>query len=490
MGFKIHFAIAVLLWGLTSSAFAADKSLVYCIRTPVVDFYPFKRMENNNVLETYLLLLRSYRSNDDSRILEKMSILPRLNKMSAVVSRTAIWQDGTPVSSREAALGIAKGLTTTPTGQHIQVVGTEKINEPGWQHRDYEGVRIIDDRHFELIFDSSVANLAGGLNEVLGAGTRYNRLWPARLSKIKSEGDGYRAGEWDAVTHYPVSRDKNGSFTVHYQKEGKQYDILLSHTSGSHCDFYCSIVGKYKYEDQFVTSRSHEPQTVLAIPNLKRLPNIEDRRALAQLLRASFLESEKQQFIVVDGHFVNKEIGRTRIKWPNSIPDKLSPRLSKELHLALWVPKSEILTRGIEKIAKKFGVKVTWYYSKDHKEFLAKRDLVDAYVMVDHIRDYSQSWIRDINSFEVERYYIDQFAKTNKVLRASVANSVVNDYTDASPLHKVEEVLYEEISIIPLARFYLDLFSKKKAPLRMVYNSNGEIHLRKKDEKREVTKKK
>ncbi len=472
----------VIFWTLSTimlchaSLLMAGGRLTYCVRTNRNDFYPFQTMENCDILDYYRLLLKSYVSDDpQTRILEKMSILPQQKKLVATVSTSAKWQDGTQVSARDVAYSIAKGLTNTFTGKRIWIQGTESINKPGWKDRQYSGICIIDNLRFELTFEApKVSNPDLVLGEALTAETAYNRLWPARLDKVGE--DAYKSGEWDAVTIYPVKKDsKTGRFVILFDP----YEIEINGSPNCDGTFYRSILAKLPNEKDFVSSPGHNPFTLMALPNKNRLPHVADRLMLAQFLRAAFAanEKEKKQFFVVDGHFVGKEQGRARVDWPKDEPKALTPRLSKEIHLALWVDSSPPIMKPIEDLARKYGVKIVWYPGATAKDFYANKDFIDARIVVDIIRNNRQYWIHDMDAFEIERFFMNQYDHTRAVLQASTANSVVSNHVEAEPLVRLERAFRKDVSIAPIARYFIDLFTKKGSPVIMRYDSLEDIRL-------------
>src|SRR5690348_2953069 len=108
----IIFVISLLFIYLEQSS-AVAKEITLCTKADKINFYPFREFTDYIDLQYLLLLSSSYISTDPQEIgiLTKWDFSPDGHTLYAFVNENAKWQDGQKISPREAAFGIAKGLT-------------------------------------------------------------------------------------------------------------------------------------------------------------------------------------------------------------------------------------------------------------------------------------------------------------------------------------------------------------------------------------------
>ncbi len=458
-----------------------------CIATDAIDFNPYQRIygNKNNRFTYYSMLVMSYISEkpDVPGILSKWNFSPDGKRFLATVSDSAKWQDGTRVTAWEAALGIAKGLTFRALGEKVLVVGTEKINEPGWKHGSYKGIIVHNDYKFELIFESEVANLDQVLRHALSSHSRLNRLWPARLSKMGETG--YLENQFDVVSKHKVYRDAHGIYSFHFHN----YEIVLKthkenlkfngRTEECQGDFYVCYRWMPGDPANYVERTFQSPQTILGFMNGDRL-NYEQREVMAKWLRALFerapFENKSFETKVIGGHFDTYETGYTvGIDWGKKFPTSLP---KSEFNILLW-SENRIVSTVVESSAKKLGAKVHWFYEgKDRYDV----NNLDFYLMFSVVDQGAQPWIESVakNPF-VKTLFYKNFPKTFSSLENIMVYSFVSIPSQHQELQRFERATFEEKSVIPIGRSYLRAFSLKSLPLELRHNGKDELFFSIKD---------
>ena len=420
----------------------------------------------------YHLLLRSYIGDDNSAILAKWAYLPTERKFIAVVSTTARWQDGTQISARDAAYSLAKALTSKQIGKYVKVVGTKTINDPGWMHRDYEGIKIIStgegrEEKFELTLASELKNVPGVLVEVLGPGSKYNRIWPARLDKL--DDNGYKPGEWDLCSNYPVV-SRNGRF---YVKALRQEIALLTgnETPPRGCDFQIGRVAGSL--DDYTRDVAPSPYCSFAVFNPDTVPKRADRMLMARFLRAAFaaVNADKK---VINSFFSAKQMGHSKIKWDQTFPQSLPKLKGGVLSIMFHQPQAmdSPLVAPLHQAAARYGVTLNVIDKKDYRKKLQN---VHALIWLNYLKNERHSWLQDVLTDDWRTSVIRKYRRTYEHVVWAASNSIPFIDVQSQPLIQLEKTFYKDASIIPIDRYYLQIFSRKSAPIHMKFNIFGDL---------------
>lgn len=450
----------------------------YCTGVSKIDFYPFCEIKNLKKLGYLLLVLKPFidRDNQQEGILENYSFDPENNSFEATVSLTATWQDGTPVSSFEAAMAIAKGITFREYSSFIRVKGTEDINKPGWETRKYEGVEIISPIKFKLYFETQIDKILGVLEEALSFTAAGNVIWPVRINS--STHKEYHPEKFDLVSKYPI-RYENGCYFLNAL--GNQIELC---TSNSHegFDFYfnSSDFNKYKRVNEtfesFNINRSQYMQTFIAIFDSKSptFAEKDTRLAISSILRSIALTlSDNDNYYIAKSHFERNEPGDSEeTQWPKKLVQ--IPNHIREIKISIpyGSAKNKVMLK-FEQYANKSGVNISWIDKSLEENSTARADLQ---IFIDRIHNNRQIWLQSLLNSDSTTEYLENFPKTLNSLKEITARSAATLPVSEKELCKFELAAYTEISIVPIFRFYMHSFSRKKVPIVLNISKNKELY--------------
>lgn len=460
----------------TAEAASASQVVTFCVGTENIDFYPFTPMNDPRRLTLLWATTKSYISNTQSEegILESWSFSKDGKILTAKVSKTATWQDGSQVSSKDAAFGIAKGITFRELGEKVRVSGTEKINTPGWSDRTYSGIQILGNDTFELHFEAQIENIAGVVREALSTSSRHNRMWPARLSSVKD--DSYGAG-FDLVSKFPITKQGSGYF-LNVDSIAVELQTVGQCKSADLNQFVQFIKDDYS---NYTIQESHSKQTMIAVFNSGsgRLETRAQRLMVANLLRSAIGAVDPFPPQMVSSHFVENEAGSgSNANWGPS-DDTLATSKIKELKI---VPGNKnvshnVFGKAIDKQAKDAGIKIIWL-STDTK-------LADADVFLNptRIEGGRQVWLQDLLSHSSLAGIFQKYPKTEKALTGIRQKSASTVPPDKVTLQAFDSAAFDEASIAPVGRFGLLLFSKKSSPIELAWTPQDELTFRRRGSK-------
>lgn len=445
-------------------------TLSYCISLDKVTFFPFRKRESAYENFYHLLLTRSYISTnaDEPGILSRWQFSPDGKTFSAEVATTAKWQDGTPVTPKEAAFGIAKGFLFREIGAKIKVRGADDLLKSDWKTKTIEGIRFPTAGSFQLTFDGDVANISGVVREALSTNARYNRVWPARLDKVADDkGTGY----FDLVSKFPVAMDKSGTYVVsaHGQKIA-----LRTKSNCSKNDFY--VYREFMDEDpaQFTVYRSHSPQSLLAMTNSAKPEQrtAAHRQALIKWLRRAYEKASSSDAVEpVDRHFLPQEIGFKRDFSPTGEKSGTFPKKLTILSGNPLQPKHP-LRALVEAQAKADGIKLDWYNFIDKKITPESSD-----IMIQGARHENgrQVWMQDALQYPPLKYFFSLTPRVTESLASIAKKSSSTVPLDNETLESFERISWREGTMLPVARYWMATYSRQSAPIELVSTPQDEF---------------
>lgn len=453
-------------------------TLRYCTGVSKLDFYPFAEIKNWKNLGYWLLVLKPYidKDNNNDGILENYNFSEEDNTLEATVSLKATWQDGTSVSSFEAAMGIAKGLTHREYSACVKVIGTEDINKVGWEKKNYKGIEILSPIKFKLHFEGKIEKIKGVLEDALSFTTVGNIVWPVRLnSSINPE---YDPTCFDIVSKYPI-RYENEKYILTVL--GNQVELsTLDHGNG--CDFYFnySDFNQFKLPNElsndFIIHQSQNMQTLIAIfnSNSLTLKSKESRSTISSIMRSLALSmAEKENYYIAPGHFDKSEPGsHAEIEWPHKILPYSNSIREIKIALPYLSIKSKLLTK-FEEHAAKSGITIKWIdMSTNYKELIN----ADLQIFIDRIQSNRQIWIQNMLKSRSILNSLEQFPKTMLSLNEVTLKSASTLPINTEALLKFEQAAFDEVSIAPIFRYYLYSYARKDSPLVLNLSENKELY--------------
>ncbi len=425
----------------------------YCVPIPMVDFNNYRKILDGKEL-AYLLFLKPYISTDpnDLGLLEAYSFSPDGLSFSARINPSARWPDGAPLTSKEAAFGIAKGLTFRSLGQRVSVKGTSAINDPGWFKREYEGIRIKDERTFELTFDSNIENTTGVLREALSTNSRHNRLWPIRLSSTGP------VRPISVIGRFPIKYKDNV-----YEIEYKNRSVKFSNSSNcSNVDF--SIFPGHVVGDSKRLSLSSTPSEITLLLNSTRLKK-NQRNDVAKIFRAAVDNAAPETGLrATNSFFETGETGHQhKIKWPKGT--RLNNLAKAPLKIGYEIP---VFKDVLGPILKDLGLNADFLP-------LPSEQQLDAEILASGIQNGRHVILQDILEWRNVSYYLSQAPLTYSALKNIASQSSSTLPPNEASLKNFENAALQEMAFIPIARKFPVAESKATSDICLTWTSKGEL---------------
>jgi len=451
--------------------------LRYCVPSATVNLYPYRVFESGYDMAYLTALTRSYISTDplEPGLLSKWQFSPDGHDLRAEVSPTATWTDGTPLSPREAALGIVKGFQYRPIGDRVHVPGDKALKGAGWQTANVDGLKIIDAKTFEIHFDSDIKNLSGAIRDAISTNSRQNRVWPARLSLVNGGGNDY-GDKIDLISKLPLaSQEKKLGVAI---KVGTE---VVAITPKRECtkegDFYLYSNEIYDHLAGFTVSLNNGEQTVYALINggNKDLKTKDARRALASWILQAYAKADKKDaFQPSYAHFHDGEPGSGAgvVNWS----DLLLPPSKLALTRINWAANNDLdphhpVRRLLEEHAKKTGKTASF------RRIQTKDQRSNAHFLVEssRVEQGRQIWMQDAASSPFYQQFLAAFPATTAALKTIAEKSAATIPVDNVTLRALDKAAAEEVSVIPLGRVRVPLYSRKTSPVEVVFTTADEI---------------
>ncbi len=450
----------------------------FCTGVTKLDFYPFAEINNWKNLGYWLLVLKPYidKDNNSDGILETYSFCEQTNSFEGTICLKATWQDGTPVSSFEAAMGIAKGLAHRRSSCSIQVKGTEEIIKFGWEKKRYSGIEIISPIKFRLYFEGDVQNFKGILEDILSFTTLRNILWPVRLNSYTHPA--YDPGYFDIISKYPI-KFENGKFFLSVL--GNLVELATIQYKINY-DFYFNTADFNQFKNEadteanYILNKKQNMHTFVGIFSSlsKNFADINQRKKISSILRNLAAEGgDLEKIHMTHGHFDISEPGcRSDISWAKKMenfPEKIT-----EIKIALpfFSAKNKILDK-FEVEAEKNGIKIKWIDLSEENDSSLDYDLQ---IIIARVQGNRQIWLQNaVNSWSFLQQ-LEKFPLTLKALKNINLNSAATLPLKADLLEEFEKAAYQEVSVIPIFRYHLHTYSKKNLPIVLNISEHKEFY--------------
>lgn len=452
------FAIATFSLFLSFNTYAKvlnSSKLQYCIPVEKINFNPFRNIEDGKEL-AYLVFLRSYISTDSSEkgILSQYEFSPDGKIFTGKISEDLKWADGTPVTSIEAAFGIAKALEFRMLGGRVKVIGTEQINSPGWLKRKYEGIEIIDNRSFKLKLRSDIENLTGVLREALSTNSRHNRFWPI---KLKDEDASLNP---EVLARFPSFKE-DGKFGLDINHK-KVIFTDLKNCKNPKFSIYPEV---FRSTGKLLSKKSPFPSAITLQINTERI-SLKLRKDFAGWIRSIFLDVSGETGIErVKSFFLIGEPGFDKnINWSSNFDLEILKR--KKIVIAYGIP---VFKKIIEAAAKKNQLNI---------ELISipfERKDVDAQIMSSAMIEARHVMLQDILKWPHVENFFGKSSETRARLEKIAELSASTVPPDLHTLNDFEKVAMQEFSFIPVARRYPIAWSEAKISICLDWTKKGEL---------------
>ena len=437
----------------------------YCIPLKFLSLSPYEELGEPVRLFYLLLLTRSYISTDPTEpgLLSNWQFSPDGLRLTARVAPNAKWQDGTPITGRDAAYSLAKAIRFKPIGQKVWVKGTESMIKPDWESRTYSGIKLTGTDGFELTFESKVSNTAGIIREALATNARHNRLWAARLHH-KDAG-----GKTEIATKFPYSWSGQN---ILVDAGGTTVSITADRDCNK-SDF--KIYSVPEAEDKlFSRSKTNGQQAFVGVVNPKgQLRERSVRLQLAQWLRGAFRQQEQKGFQVLSSHFARLETGHTdAIEWGTSLtaPSLSSLLITKGTNYPTNSPIEQTLGHAL-KDSKIRGSIVPFVEGTPAKDYEIR-------IAGTRIEGDRQIWMQDWGNDDFFKDLFSHYPRTFAALNEVVKRSSSTIPTDQATLAALDSAAFDEASVIPLARYRLNVYSRLSLPIYLSFTDKDELTIK------------
>lgn len=437
-----------LLFSLGGFAKSNNWDFIYCVPVEKIDFSANREIVDGKDL-AYLLLLRSYISSDptEAGILEGYEFSPDGKTFTGRLSQNLKWSDGSIVTPLEAGEGIAKALPFRAIGKRIKV--SKAAGNPS-------GVKIIDQRTFQIIFETEIENPTGVLREAFSTNSRHNRFW-----LTKNDG-----GKPDVIA-------KNGFLTSGKQVGflvGKNKVLLADKESCKSPDFTIFIDTLTDGVSKYEIRRSPYSSAITLQPNSTRLTLIE-RKNLVKWVRGAFAAQAPESGIQeVKSFFFSGEPGFSPAStWENP----LAPQFSKKIKIAYEIP---VFKAVLEAAAKRDKIEIEFI------PFPFSDSDVDAQVMASGIQEGRHVILQDVLQWPHVKDFMKKNPKTRKSLEVIAEKSASTIPPDNRTLHQFEVNAVTEQSLAPVARKYPLAYSKPNLQLCLQWTKRGELYFASKEQ--------
>lgn len=434
-----------------------DVPLQYCVPVEKIDWNPFRVIRDGKDL-AYLTLLKSYISSDPNEpgILESYEFSPDGTLFTGRMALGLKWPDGTIVTAREAALGVAKTLTFRTLGERIKVTGTEKINAPGWETREFSGVEILDARTFRIRFESKIQNLTGVVREALSTNSRHNRFWPTKINAPEDLKLVPMLGRFAQV------RIPEG---VGFQVYGRKV-IVVDRSKCRSPDFTIFADQITALEAEYESRKSPNASAATLQPNTIRL-KLSERAELIEWVRSAFSNSRQVTGNeIVPRFFAIGEPGFDPTHNWGSSTDAPKALKGRQIKIAYEIP---IFRTVLEEAAKRDGSIVRFV------ELPAMESDVDAQILASGIQEGRHLVLQDALTWAHVRSFLGRAPETTKSLEDIARKSASTLPPDNATLRLFESRALAERSLAPIARKYPVAYSKKRSAVCLAWTIKGEV---------------
>jgi hypothetical protein len=400
---------------------------------------PFREIVDGKMVAAYFLMTRPYISlNSEHGILSAYELSPDGTLFTGRVNSKVRFNDGSKVTPFEAAYGIAHGIAFRPLREKVTLDDSKFKG----------GIEVIDEETFAIHLKSKIMNLVGVLREALSSGSAHNRMWPVKL----------RNGTYDPSSPVIVSRFpyvyQNGDLV--FNASGNSIRIV-GEDRCKNADFGIFFDAFQSTLSEYNRVRSNSVRLISVQTNSIRLP-LKKRSNLIGWIRSAFKDlPDSMANERVNGFFLEGESGYEATRNWN---DDFNMNEMKRQEWVLTV-ESPALEGPLKAKAKADGIQIRMVpFSGSHAAY-------DARLMASAIHGSRHVILQDILAWSESKELFSKTPKTVKALTRISESSAETIPPAAKILSDFERVSQEEGALAPLARRYMQSYSKKDAPLRL-----------------------
>ena len=173
------------------------------------------------------------------------------------------------------------------------------------------------------------------------------------------------------------------------------------------------------------------------------------------------------------GHFDTSEPGyQANVNWPKQLD--FFPEDIKDIKIAIpyLTAKNKVLQK-FEELSNKNGISIAWIdMSEDYNKSLD----ADLQIFIARIQNNRQIWLQNILNSNSVIFNLEKFPKTIQTLKAINIKSASTIPIKQDLLENFENSAFEEVSIIPIFRYYLHSYSRKNLPIVLNISENKEFY--------------
>lgn len=435
----------------------------YCTNAQVITFDPFRGFERDFSRLDYLhATLKPYISisEPDEGILSKWSWSPDGKVLTGLVSPNARWLDGSMATAKEIAYSIAMGMQYREFGNKIKIKGFDAtIGDESWHKEEYEGIQVLDDKTFQLIFESDIEHLAATIEESLSDDATYNFTWPKRIGN----------NAFDVIAFHEVVKDDE-KYTINVDGHQAEIQTIKEH---AYPENSIGVNIKISHEDlghyDVVQSKNHIISAGMINTAKELWRDVKNRESLVSFIRYAGHKCDYPTVIHADTIVLEGEPGYSNTDpWPKVLPTSLP---FKKLKIASGSPVREdnSLRQSIAKLGQESGVSIEWCLVNDSRPDMD----VDLLISGGTVVNGRQVWFQDSFFSTPFLKYAANDAILVKLAEESMKKSVSTVPSSQGKIEKFEKHLRKSFTIFPILRHALSSFNAKKAGLRVDFNQNS-----------------
>ena len=430
-----------LYCSLAATAETKEKSTIYCVTSGKIDLNPDREIIDGKDMFFLQPTTRPLLPNKGTypAVAKRYVFSPDGKTLEFLLDTDIKWSDGSQVTADQIIASMRRQIGFRPVGKKVEISAASTSISP---------------TQGRLVFKSEAQNLKATLHTAFSGDARHNRFWfskkngkkTAHLLKHPLKSSGPQKLEI-TVDGHPV--------TITNQKTGCDRADLSSKSSAL----------QSQTQKGWQTQMQTNSQLDFMVLNSKL--SAKKRRHIAGTVRSLYANSDLPPGTSVsDSYFEQGETGfNGKHVYADLYSKKKMPKLS---NLKIYY-ESPILRKLLEKHCHQCT-----YMDPASKS----RSTADIFLASAGVRSGRVLILQDILEWDFVRTAMKAHKKSIKHLEeiASLNEAVWTNQPQS--LQKLEQALREDISMVPLLRRRIPLYSAKASPVNLKWGSDGEIELK------------